>query len=215
VATPSNHANFFTSVFSVTQSGSFDANQNYLTAVGSYPGSAGFYGTFDQGGNVWEWNDAVISGSFRGLRGGSWSFFENSSLRSSNRDYLNPDLESNGIGFRVASPRFDPPEACPAVRLRPFAGAVAPWQSLSSYSLTRLPFMTPPEAGKILWIFRRKGMSEPPVLLSKWYEYTKWVISRVDQFPKNQRFILGQRLVDTSLAKRFLTAPPLARTLPA
>jgi hypothetical protein len=42
-------------------------------------------------------------------------------------------------------------------------------------------------------------MSEPPVLLSKWYEYTKWVISRVDQFPKNQRFILGQRLVDTSL----------------
>jgi hypothetical protein len=39
-------------------------------------------------------------------------------------------------------------------------------------------------------------MSEPPVLLSKWYEYTKWVIARVDQFPKNQRFILGQRLVD-------------------
>jgi hypothetical protein len=42
-------------------------------------------------------------------------------------------------------------------------------------------------------------MSEPPILLSKWYEYTKWLLGRVDQFPKNQRFILGQRLVDTCL----------------
>jgi len=42
-------------------------------------------------------------------------------------------------------------------------------------------------------------MAETPVLLSKWYEYAKWVIARVDQFPKNQRFILGQRLVDTCL----------------
>jgi hypothetical protein len=42
-------------------------------------------------------------------------------------------------------------------------------------------------------------MSEPPILLSKWYEYTKWLLARVDQFPKNQRFILGQRLVDTCL----------------
>lgn len=42
-------------------------------------------------------------------------------------------------------------------------------------------------------------MSEPPILLSKWYEFVKWLIGRVDQFPKNQRFILGQRLVDTCL----------------
>ena len=94
---------FFTTVLSVTQSGSFDSNQNYLTAVGSYPGSASFYGTFDQGGNVFEWNDAVISGSFRGLRGGTWLFIE-SSLRSSNRNSDNPDIEFRTIGFRVASP---------------------------------------------------------------------------------------------------------------
>jgi len=66
--------------------------------VGSYPGSAGFYGTFDQGGNVWEWNDAVISGSFRGLRGGSW-FDSDYNLRSSDRGGNNPDLEFNYIGF--------------------------------------------------------------------------------------------------------------------
>ncbi|MBU6179535.1 MAG: formylglycine-generating enzyme family protein, partial [Verrucomicrobia bacterium] len=103
VATPSNHANFFTTVYSVTQSGSYDSNQNYLTAAGSYPGSASFYGTFDQGGNVWEWNDAVNSGSFRGLRGGSWSSVGDN-LRSSNRLNIIPGNEFNNCGFRVASP---------------------------------------------------------------------------------------------------------------
>ncbi|MCU0782396.1 MAG: SUMF1/EgtB/PvdO family nonheme iron enzyme, partial [Akkermansiaceae bacterium] len=43
-----------------------------LTDVGAYgANSDSFYGTNDQGGNVWEWNDAVY-GSYRMLRGGSW-----------------------------------------------------------------------------------------------------------------------------------------------
>lgn len=105
VATPSNHANFRTpnNFFSVTQSASSDSNQNYLTAVGSYPGSASFYGTFDQGGNVLEWNDSVISGLFRGLRGGMWSGSEGG-LRSSNRSFFTPGIGDAQIGFRVASP---------------------------------------------------------------------------------------------------------------
>ena len=78
--------------YSVTQSGIEDPNQNYLTDGGSYEGSAGPYGTFDQGGNVWEWNDAVISGSFRGLRGGSW-FNDEFNLRSSLRNINDPDDE--------------------------------------------------------------------------------------------------------------------------
>jgi len=103
VAPPSKHANFFNTVFSATQSVSYSDSQNYLTAVGSYPGSAGFYGTFDQGGNVYEWNDAVVNGVFRGLRGGSWGFNE-LNLRSSNRNFDNPDLGNLNFGFRVASP---------------------------------------------------------------------------------------------------------------
>ena len=72
------------------------------TDVGSYTGAASFYGTFDQGGNVWEWNDAVI-GSSRGLRGGSWEF-NGFSLASSYRNYhLAPSVENYDIGFRLAS----------------------------------------------------------------------------------------------------------------
>ena len=72
------------------------------TDVGSYTGDGSSYGTFDQGGNVWEWNDAVISGSSRGLRGGSFDNGE-SGLRASGRADSDPALEDNNIGFRVAS----------------------------------------------------------------------------------------------------------------
>ena len=72
------------------------------TDVGAYTNTTNFYGTFDQGGNVWEWNEAVISSSFRGLRGGSW-VNNSSSLAASNRIDVNPTVENNIIGFRVAS----------------------------------------------------------------------------------------------------------------
>ena len=42
-------------------------------------------------------------------------------------------------------------------------------------------------------------MPEPPILLAKWYDYAKWIIERVDSFPKNQRFIFGQRLAGHAL----------------
>lgn len=38
-----------------------------------------------------------------------------------------------------------------------------------------------------------------PVVLVKWYDWTKWLLDRVDSFPKNQRFIFGRRLADRSL----------------
>jgi hypothetical protein len=40
---------------------------------------------------------------------------------------------------------------------------------------------------------------DQPVLLSKWYEVVKWLLERVDSFPKNQRFIFGTRLADRAL----------------
>lgn len=98
-----NQANFNNGVYSVTQNASLNPALNYLTDGGSYAGSAGFYGTFDQGGNAWEWNDAVIGGSLRGLRGGSWDAGDY--LISAFRNVgLTPGFENNYLGFRVAAP---------------------------------------------------------------------------------------------------------------
>ena len=81
------------------------ANYNHpvgnLTDVGAYSGTTSPYGAFDMGGNVFQWNEALISGSSRGLRGGS--FDDNSlTLLSSFRVVVNPSGENYYIGFRVA-----------------------------------------------------------------------------------------------------------------
>lgn len=41
--------------------------------------------------------------------------------------------------------------------------------------------------------------ADAPVLLVRWYDTTKWVLERVDSFPKSQRFIFGTRLADAML----------------
>ena len=74
----------------------------YRTEVGAHENSDSPYGTFDQGGNVWEWNEAVLLGGlYRGLRGGS---FNNSTayLRASYRHRHYPSYEYSNIGFRVS-----------------------------------------------------------------------------------------------------------------
>jgi formylglycine-generating enzyme required for sulfatase activity len=72
-----------------------------VTTVGSAAAN-NYFGTFDQAGNVREWNDAVISGSSRGLRGGAYGGYV-SFLRSSVRDDSVPTGGSSFVGFRVAS----------------------------------------------------------------------------------------------------------------
>ncbi len=59
-------------------------------------------GTYDQGGNVWEWSDTIIDGSNRGLRGGSY-FNVAIVLAASTQSSTYPFSSTNGIGFRVAS----------------------------------------------------------------------------------------------------------------
>jgi formylglycine-generating enzyme required for sulfatase activity len=99
-----NQANYYVGDFTVTQSASYSSTQNYLTDAGLFSNSASAYGTFDQAGNVAEWNDAVI-GSSRGFRGGSWT---NTDVRAIIRGGdgftgYNPTNELSTLGFRVAT----------------------------------------------------------------------------------------------------------------
>ena len=95
-------ANGFNGGYAVTNSTSSSGSQNYLTPVGAFSKSASAYGTYDQAGNVFNWNDAIIDNAFRGLRGGSWSNFSDP-LRSSARNLIIPGGEVNNVGFRVAT----------------------------------------------------------------------------------------------------------------
>ncbi len=72
----------------------------YRTVVGEWENSGSPYGTFDQGGNVWEWNEAII-GSYRGLRGGPFSSSDNNQ-RASLRGSSYPTYEFDSFGFRVS-----------------------------------------------------------------------------------------------------------------
>jgi len=72
-----------------------------LINVGSYPGSPSPYGTFDQGGNVWQWNEAIKDGYYRGSRGGSFGNYQ-FYTSASERGFNDPPAEDSSIGFRLA-----------------------------------------------------------------------------------------------------------------
>jgi formylglycine-generating enzyme len=73
----------------------------YTTMVGEFQNSNSPYGTFDQGGNVFEWNESIISVTNRGLRGGCFDV-SISYLQSDHRNfYFDPASGSKEFGFRV------------------------------------------------------------------------------------------------------------------
>ena len=72
----------------------------YRTEVGEWENSESPYGTFDQGGNVREWNEANIGIHSKGIRGGSFEFYD-SGLHASFRGYSAPATWGAVIGFRV------------------------------------------------------------------------------------------------------------------
>jgi sulfatase modifying factor 1 len=95
-----NNANYYTAPYAYP----IDSGK-YTTVVGEFQNSDSPYGTFDQGGNVWEWNEAIpyINGdyAYRGLRGGAFYIYS-PHLQASNRYNSYPTYENYNIGFRVS-----------------------------------------------------------------------------------------------------------------
>jgi len=97
-----NNANYYTDPFALP----IDSGKYYTTVAGEFQNSHSPYGTFDQGGNVWEWIEAIpypdLTYGTRGLRGGSYGC-DRSYLRAANRSgYSEPPIEAGTLGFRVS-----------------------------------------------------------------------------------------------------------------
>lgn len=90
-----NNANFFHVGYTI-------GNPYWRTVVGEFENSASAYGTFDQGGNVWEWNEAIHDSSPRRvLRGGAYGYSDEG-LHASFRNVKPPSWEVGSLGFRLS-----------------------------------------------------------------------------------------------------------------
>jgi sulfatase modifying factor 1 len=102
-------------VNSVTQSSAAEVSQNYLTNVGAFSASPSAYGTFDQSGGLWEWNDLDGAGGTTTAGQRSGSFFNDSTqspsrISSAVRNQNAADSTFGFNGFRVAA--VPEPSAC-------------------------------------------------------------------------------------------------------
>jgi len=114
-ATGTNNANFHTTVYTDPA--------NYLTPVGAFVSSPGPYGTYDMGGDMFQWNEGIVDSSSRSVRGGSY-FGGSQTLESSFRGDALPSIDlDDSLGFRVAG--LPVPE--PATWLLATIGASGLW----------------------------------------------------------------------------------------
>jgi formylglycine-generating enzyme required for sulfatase activity len=92
---PGNNANYYNNGYTI-------GSPYFRTVVGEFELSDSSYGTFDQGGNVEEWNETIMLGTNRGLRGGDWGLNAAFMYAGSGFNYLDP-ANDYAAGFRVAA----------------------------------------------------------------------------------------------------------------
>ena len=94
-----------TTIGSSVNQANYNNGIGYITDVGAFSGSGSFYGTFDQSGNVYQWNDLNgTAGSSRGLRGGDLWQYSGDVSSSFRIGGFAPSAEDVSLGFRLASP---------------------------------------------------------------------------------------------------------------
>jgi formylglycine-generating enzyme required for sulfatase activity len=98
---PGQHATFFCAIVFGAPEGFSIGAPYYRTEVGEHENSPSPYGTYDQGGNVWEWNNLNIDDVSRGIRGGSFQWTTHVMQASHQAfEYYTPD-QFDDVGFRV------------------------------------------------------------------------------------------------------------------
>ncbi len=81
----------------------------WRTQPGEFENSGSAHGTFDQGGNVWEWNEAIVVAGYRSIRGGAYIAADETKLHAAERGhFFEPWREWRTLGFRVAAPPEPP-----------------------------------------------------------------------------------------------------------
>lgn len=92
-ASGTNNANFYNT--------GYTDPVNFLTPVGAFANSPSSYGTFDQGGDVFQWTEANTANRNRAIRGGAFSYHGSVSLQSATWTNTDPTSEGSVIGFRI------------------------------------------------------------------------------------------------------------------
>lgn len=108
-----------------------------LTDAGAYTLSESPNDTYDQAGNVYEWNEALIGASDRVIRGGGWKDGYGIIMRSDSRYELDPTMENDKVGFRVATTAVAVPESSPLL-----FGAILLAAGLCQSFVSRLRFVS-------------------------------------------------------------------------
>jgi len=75
--------------------------ESVLTPVGAFSLAQSYYGTFDQGGNVAEW-DEFVSGSGRAIVGGGFGETAGAMQASNSLNVSTPESIYGNVGFRIA-----------------------------------------------------------------------------------------------------------------
>jgi formylglycine-generating enzyme required for sulfatase activity len=97
-SSPGNNANYYSTNYSI-------GPPYYRTVAGEFELSDSPYGTFDQGGNIFEWTETGFSGVAFNLRGGAYTYegFHLNAHQPGGGLVAGPGTERDDFGFRVAT----------------------------------------------------------------------------------------------------------------